>query len=458
MAGVTGPGTVHDARQRLSAPVDRVMGRVMDYSRAVAAVLISPQGRAAVASGETGTLVRLMRQAVGWNQHDLADRSGWSQATISRLERGVSRAARDTVILTDVAQALGVPPAVLGVSGQANPPNSLDGVERREVLGGAAGLAVTMLLPRDVATPGRIDADQAAQCWTALRRLFELDDCQGGAIVYQVAEGMALRLREALRRGSYVPSVGRELQSVTAATMEHAGWLAYDAGWQQKARHWWLETCHFADLTDIPDARITVLASMALQASNTPGGGRETVDLAQAARAAAGDQATPILLSLLSAREAVGHAQTGDRDAAVSAIGQSHQRLDQGRRGDEPFWLDFWGPADLGWHETKVALATGNGKSAELAARTTLSNADTEAFPRNHTFYTINLASILTQLGQLDEAISLASHAIQGAQEVQGSGRTIAKLRHTVDLLGQQKYPPAKTFAAAARRLLPESR
>ncbi|HET9118036.1 MAG TPA: helix-turn-helix transcriptional regulator [Pseudonocardiaceae bacterium] len=191
----------------------------MDYSRAVAAVVLSPQGRAAVAAGETGTLIRLMRQAAGWSQQQFAERSGYSQATISRLERGVSRAARDTVILTDIAQVLGIRPTTLGVIGQPDQPPILDNVERRDFLSGATGLAVTVLLPWDVATPGRIDAAQAAQCWAALRRLFELDDHQGGATVYQVAEGMALRLREALRRGSYLPSVGRELQSVTAATM-----------------------------------------------------------------------------------------------------------------------------------------------------------------------------------------------------------------------------------------------
>lgn len=227
-------------------------------------------------------------------------RSGYSQATISRLERGLSRAAQDMMILADVAQALGVPPAVLGVPGQPHQaPSNVDDVERRDFLGGAASLAVTVLLPRNVATPGRIDADQAAQCWTALRRLYELDDHQGGATVYQVAEGMARRLQEALRRGSYVSSVGRELRSVAAATMEHAGWLAYDAGWQHNARQWWLETCHLADVAGVPDARVTALASMAQLASQTPGGGREAVELAGAARAAAGDQATPILLELL---------------------------------------------------------------------------------------------------------------------------------------------------------------
>lgn len=399
-----------------------------------------------------------MRQAAGWNQQDLADRSGYSQATISRLERGASRAARDTVILTDLAQALGVPPAVLGVIGQSDQPPILDGVERRDFLGGATGLAVAALLPRSVATPGRIDAAQAAQCWIALRRLFELDDHHGGAAVYQVAEGVARRLQDALRRVSYVPSVGRKLQSVTAATMEHAGWLAYDAGWQHKARHWWLETCHLAELADIPDVRVTALASMALQASNTPGGGRETVDLARAARAAAGDRATPILLSLLAAREAVGHAQEGDRKAAESTIGQARQWLDHGRRGDEPFWLDFWGPADLAAHEIMVALPAGQAKLAEAAARRALSSVDTEAFSRNHASYAAHLGLVLIRRGQFDEAIAVTRDAVQQVDAVCGSGRIVARLNRTVDLLGQQDYPPAKIFAIAARRLLPASR
>ncbi|MGH3766890.1 MAG: helix-turn-helix domain-containing protein [Pseudonocardiaceae bacterium] len=427
----------------------------MDPS-AVAAVLISPQGRAAVAAGAAGTIIRLIRQARGWSQQDLADRSGYSQATISRLERGVSRATRDAAVLTDLAGALGVPSTVLGVVSDPDQRPILNGVDRREFLGGAVDLAVTALLPQGVATPGRIDAADATQCWTALRRIEELDARQGGTVICQMAEGMAHRLQDAFRRGTYSATVGRELQSITAAAMDQAGWLAYDAGWQDKARRWWLETCHFTDMVEVPHVRVSALAVMALQASNA-GDGRETVDLIQAARKTAtrDQRGNPLLLSLLAARQAIGHAQTGDRSAATSAIVQAHQWLDHGRRGDEPFWLDFWGPADLAWHETRVALVTKQGKSAEVAARTALASVDATSFPRNHALYAASLGSILTQRGQLDEAISVTSQAVQGAHAVRGSGLAVSNLRHVVDLLGQQKYPPAKTFAAAARRLLP---
>jgi hypothetical protein len=366
----------------------------------------------------------------------------------------MSRAARDTAVLTDLADALGLPPSALGVVGAPEP--ILNYVERREFFGEAVGLAVTALLPQSIATPGRmINAVDVTQCWTALRRLYELDDRHGGSIVWQLTEGMARLLQDALRHCSYLPAVGRELQKVTAATMEHAGWLSFDAGWQDRAHRWWLETCHFTDVAEVPDVRVTVLISMALQASDA-GDGRGAVDLVQAARkTATHDQANPPLLSLLAAREAVGHAQAGDRGATVSAIGQARQWLGRGRRGDEPFWLDFWGPADLAWHETRVALAARQGKSAEVAARAALANVDTVSFPRNHTLYTAGLGWVLAQRGQLDEAISVTSEAIQGVHAGHGSGRIVANLHRTADLLGQQKYPPATTFAAAARRLLP---
>ncbi|MBV9139922.1 MAG: helix-turn-helix domain-containing protein [Pseudonocardiales bacterium] len=426
----------------------------MEFS-AVVTVLLSPRGCAAVAAGATGALICLFRDALGWTQQDLADRSGYSQATISRIERGITRAVRDTVVLTDIAVALGVPPTVLGIASIPDQRSILENVERRELLSGGAGLAVAALLPQNVVTPGRIEATDVTQCWTALRRLYQLDHRHGGGTVYQLSEEMARRLQDAVRRGSYPPAVGDELRKVTAATMEHAGWLAFDAGWQEKARLWWLETCHFAQVNEVPEIRVTALVTMALQA-NDAGDGREAVELIQTARkVATQDQIHFPLLSLLAAREAVGHAKIGDRRAAAAALGQAHQWLGRGRRGDEPFWLDFWGPADLAAHEKSVALATRQGKAAEVAARTALASVDATAFPRNYTSYTASLGLVLAQRSQLDEAISVTTEAIQAVHAGHGSGRIVTRLHRTLDLLEQQKYPPATTFATAARRLLP---
>lgn len=270
-----------------------------------------------------------------------------------------------------------------------------------------------------------------------------------------MAAGMARRLEDALRNGSYPSSVGRELRRVTAVTVEQTGWLAYDAGWEQQARQWWLETCHLADLNAVPQARVRALASMALQAGQRPGGGPEAVELAQTATTVAKDGGTPRLLSLLAAREAIGHAQAGDSSAAVSSVARARHWLDQGEQSDDPFWLGFYGSADLAWHETTAAVLMRKGKLAETSARVAVAKVDATSFPRNHVLLTARLGSVLTQVGQLDEAINVTSRAVHGAHTIRGSGRTVTDLRHTIDLLGRQNYPPAKSFATAAHRLLP---
>ena len=120
-----------------------------------------------------------------------------------------------------------------------------------------------------------------------------------------------------------------------------------------------------------------------------------------------------------------------------------------------PFWLAFYGPANLAWHGTQVAVFTRNGKAAETAARAALAGVDPTSFPRNHMLYTVRLGALLTQLRQLDEAISITRTAMQGVHTVRGSERILTDLHRTVELLGKQNYPPATTFATAARRLLP---
>jgi hypothetical protein len=266
---------------------------------------------------------------------------------------------------------------------------------------------------------------------------------------------MAGRLQQALHKGSYTSAVGRELQRISVAAMDQAGWLTYDAGFSQRARRWWLETCHLADLADIPEESVMARASLAKLAGEQPDGGPEAVELARLAAADAKGAATSSLVSLLAAREAIGHAQAGDASAATAAVARARQALDRGRGPDEPFWLAFYGPADLASHEAQVGILNRNGAQAEAGARAALDGVDAERYPRNHVLYTVRLGSVLTQRGRLDEAISVTRSAVAQVGQVRGSGRIVADLRRTVDRLGRQHYPPAKTFATAARRLLP---
>src|SRR4051794_13465979 len=204
---------------------------------AVARALLSPAGRATVAAGSPGEVIKFARKVLGWKQEDLAKRSGYSQPTISRLERGVGRAVRDTAILTDLANTLGLPAEMLGLVRVADPTPSLTAWTTRLPRGRA--LAAAAMLPQRIASPGRVGSADVDQCWVSLRRLFGLDDRQGGGTVYAMASRMARHLQDAVGQASYSPAGGRDLGKGTPATMEHAGWLAHDPGRPEEARRRW---------------------------------------------------------------------------------------------------------------------------------------------------------------------------------------------------------------------------
>lgn len=215
-----------------------------DDNAAVLEILTSPGGRTAVASGDHGAVIRLVRRALGLHQSHLAARSGYSQPTISRVERNE---VHDPVVLMDLADALAIPRGIFGGHGnhslEVGP--SLADMERRELLQAALAVASAAMLPTAVVDPSpgrRIGTTVVNECWTALDRLQNLEASQGGGVVYELTAGMATRLRSTLSGAAYSPTVGRSLRQVTAATMIQAGWQAYDARQRDAARRWWLET------------------------------------------------------------------------------------------------------------------------------------------------------------------------------------------------------------------------
>lgn len=64
---------------------------------------------------DPGTVIRVARTALGWNQGELGRRCGYSASQISRWEKGRA-SLRDVAVLRTVAAVLGLPAAVFGLS------------------------------------------------------------------------------------------------------------------------------------------------------------------------------------------------------------------------------------------------------------------------------------------------------------------------------------------------------
>jgi transcriptional regulator with XRE-family HTH domain len=428
----------------------------VDNESAVLTILTSSRGRNAIASGNYGSVIRLVRQGLGLHQIHLATRAGYSQSTISRIEQNQ---LVNVMVLRDVCEALDIP---LGTifgnmpSGVALERPNLEDMERRALLKATLGAASAAMLPLAVSdpTPGRrIGISVVRESWAALGRLQAVEGLLGGGVVFDLTAGMATRLRRALNSANYSAAVGRGLSQVTAETMIRAGWQAFDGGRLEVARSWWLETLHFCDLgTGAEQWRPLTLAALALEASKSPGRGREVVELTQLAAQVGG--ASPAMLSLIAARESLGHAWLGDEAAAASALTRANKLLDHSRSDDEPRFLRSWGPADLACHEMTAARNLGQGSAQVRAAQQTVELCDPAKGARNHALYLAYLGHALAQAGRYDEAIAPLQAALTSPAR-DGSHRITKQLRTSGQILGKSTHAPARDFAVVTNRLLP---
>jgi transcriptional regulator with XRE-family HTH domain len=124
----------------------------MDRSGTTARVLASDAGRRAVETGDAGTLIRLVREALGWKQSDLGREADYSQPTISRLEKNAGRIA-DVDVRARLADILAIPRSAVGlldpVYGEGQQRTVAD-MRRSDFLRGMVGAAASLALPSEI--------------------------------------------------------------------------------------------------------------------------------------------------------------------------------------------------------------------------------------------------------------------------------------------------------------------
>jgi transcriptional regulator with XRE-family HTH domain len=414
------------------------------------AALNTPAGHAALISGDIGRIIQVVRKGLQLGQADVARIANAAQASISRIENG---RRNDPALLSAICTGLGI----LSPARAEQDPAYSEDMRRRDLLKNIAAAASAAMLPvvvTDAAHAARIGSADIDECWAALRRLQNLEDRQGGGTVYQLTAGIASHLQDAVGSASYGHATGCRLREVTAVAAVRAGWQAFDSSRRESARRWWLEASHLADLGEGADqARVMALAAMAIPAREA-GRGQEAIGLARAAQKAASPGAHPKLLSLLAAREAIGHAGTGDTAESARCLVRSRQWLDRDNAADAPAWLSFWGQADLATHEMHCARAAKNTRAAERAAREAVAASSPEAGLRNHTIYSAYLGNVLACSGKLDESISVTQYVL-GSGTIAGSQRVASEVRKTAAVLALQSYRPATQLAATVERLVP---
>ncbi|MEU5425994.1 hypothetical protein AB0H73_10350 [Streptomyces olivoreticuli] len=306
-----------------------------------------------------------------------------------------------------------------------------------DALGTAAGLA---LVPSTA-----IGTLHITELRKGLRSLYTLDDAYGGDAVRSLAVRHLRRVRRIINTGTYADTIGRQLQLLAGETAEQCAWLYYDAGDQETARRYWGEALTTATVLGDDGLEILVLASLSMQAihDDRP---RDGYDLARAARHRATALGSPVLLSLIAAREARALAGMRDHGAARSRLAESMRLADQSGR-PAPEWAAFHGHAELEFTQGLLYTEAGHHKAAVPFLRAALAHQD-RTYGRNRALYRLTLSRSLVQAGEVDEGAAEAVASLDHLAEVE-SGRVVRRLTEVRDLLDGTDAVSARESAEA---------
>ncbi|MFI0899391.1 helix-turn-helix domain-containing protein [Streptomyces sp. NPDC020983] len=303
------------------------------------------------------------------------------------------RAALEAVFGCTAAELGFTPPSRPG-----HPRESEQHVERRTFLIATTGTTAGVLAPLD-SRPSTVGISDVIRLRDGLDDLMALDDTRGGheSLEHSAVSGASKALE--MQRRAASQRIRQRLFSVAADFTATAAWSALDARHSDRAEQHLNRALYLAGLAQDPVAELRVWNSFAMLAHQRQDF-NQAVDSAQAAQATAITRRDPLFASLAHARTAIGHANLGDRQAALRSLGYAREALIKAEPlPPRPSWVAFYGSAELNAITAIVRDRIGDPAEAEAASHQALSAIPVQ-FRRNRALATARLA--LAQLHQRD--------------------------------------------------------
>jgi|SRR5450755_30770 transcriptional regulator with XRE-family HTH domain len=414
--------------------------------------------RQALARLDLGAALAIFRAVSGLSQQDVADIMGWSQSTVSLIEKGQRETLFDIRELLRFADMVemprgalvpvlaGEPDASLGDESLKEPSSEAgEDVDRRSFGGLAAGVAAAAALP-EITVPSRVTGAHVRYLRTCTDSLWNRDQAVGGAALLTQALRQWRRARRMLDESSYTEQAGRELMNATGEMAVCVGWLAYDGGDQALARQLYSEALLLADQGDDQALAAKALGQMAQQSVQLarearPGLAREAVRLSARAAELARRDPTPRLHALIAARQATAHAALGDSQGFRTAITRAWRELDHGWNEDDPVWLHFVMPAEITVHEAKGRTYLGDQDAAVALYRQSLDSPGLSR--RNRACYHAQFAAALASSGEAGGAVDEGLAVLPALENTVASPRILRELRpvrSAAEQVGAQEF------------------
>lgn len=310
-------------------------------------------------------------------------------------------------------------------------------VYRRKFVIGLGTLLALPALPES----GRLGMSDIARIRSAEARLVELDDQHGSARLAEVAARYIEHVEHSMRHCTYGSRIQTSLHQTLGEMCAQTGWLSYDSGQHEQARHWWDTGLRYALLARDSMLQARIWSNMARQAVDL-GHGTEAVAIARAALDVTRNRRHPRLSALLHSRVALGYSVGHEQGRCGQSLHRAEQELDR-EVGDTPPWLAFCGPGELAGQAALCFYQLGDYARATQADQDALVSSQT-TFRRNEFATHVSLARNLLAAGELDEALVSGHRALDLLPEVRSPRWTAHLNQFRRDV--ETRFPAALEF------------
>jgi tetratricopeptide (TPR) repeat protein/transcriptional regulator with XRE-family HTH domain len=295
---------------------------------------------------------------------------------------------------------------------------------------------------------GRVDSQIVSQIEHSIPGLRHMDERLGGESVRRLVDAELGVVTDLLCLGTYDEPLGRRLHGAAAELARVAGWVSFDAGYHTAAQRYWVTALHAAHAADERIVGANVFKNMALQCVDF-GRPREALELAEGAVASLGTVSGRVR-AMLEMRLARAHAALGDAAACGRAMVVSEKALARQSNAD-PGWSHLFDESEFQAQIGQCYADLGRlGQADEWFAQALERHPRTRI--RDRATYLLRRASVLVDLGRLDEGCALALEAVP----LLAGTRSRRNAHRAGDLRRRLRRWPADPDAREADRLLGE--
>lgn len=228
--------------------------------------------------------------------------------------------------------------------------------------------------------------------------------------------------------------------TAAAGLTEMAGWMAHDAGRDDRAYSHFLRAFHLSKAGQDRQLGVHVLASLSHLAHHRadPHG---AIHFAQAGQSAlAASPRNPELAARLLAMRARGRAALGDDQETRTLLGQAEAALDGAHAEAPSEWVSHFDRGSLASEAARCMRQLGKPVAAQEQAQLVL-ELRPSSHTRSHAFGQLFLIASLIEQGETEEACRITRDVIESTQSL-GSQLVVHQLNEIRDQLAPYAYSP----------------